>query len=162
LRGGCFRAKKKELAAQTCVKGSRRADSPLPGTWTNGNETGSLDDGAFPLRARQPLRPREVTTPGVDLDSLSEAQLELLYAGLVRLASMDEAVLAARWLSRCWPAKSSARADNGFSRESGRGQAPSRLVPSVYVPPRDAPHTRTYSRFAHHTSLDRMNKGIDV
>jgi hypothetical protein len=33
--------------------------------------------------------------PGVDLDSLSEAQLERLYAGLVRLASMDEALLAA-------------------------------------------------------------------
>jgi hypothetical protein len=31
----------------------------------------------------------------VDLDPLSEAQLERLYAGLVRLASMDETVLAA-------------------------------------------------------------------
>ena len=31
----------------------------------------------------------------MDLDSLSEAKLELLYAGLVKLATMDEAVLAA-------------------------------------------------------------------
>jgi hypothetical protein len=31
----------------------------------------------------------------MDLDSLSEAPLERLYAGLVRLATMDEAVLAA-------------------------------------------------------------------
>jgi hypothetical protein len=31
----------------------------------------------------------------VYLDSLSEAQLERLYAGLVRLASLDETVLAA-------------------------------------------------------------------
>jgi hypothetical protein len=46
------------------------------------------------LRWRQAVRAPEAT-PGVGLDSLSEAQLELLYAGLVRLASMDEAVLAA-------------------------------------------------------------------
>jgi hypothetical protein len=31
----------------------------------------------------------------VDLDAMSEAQLERLHAGLVRLASMDETVLAA-------------------------------------------------------------------
>jgi hypothetical protein len=31
----------------------------------------------------------------VDLDSLSEAQLERLYGGLVRLARLDETVLAA-------------------------------------------------------------------
>jgi len=31
----------------------------------------------------------------VDLDSLSEAQLGRFYAGLVRLARLDEAVLAA-------------------------------------------------------------------
>jgi len=46
------------------------------------------------LRWRQTVRPPD-TTLGVDLDSLSEAQLERLYAGLVRLASMDETVLAA-------------------------------------------------------------------
>jgi hypothetical protein len=33
--------------------------------------------------------------PGVDLDSLPETQLEDSYADLVRLASMDETVLAA-------------------------------------------------------------------
>ena len=32
---------------------------------------------------------------GVDLDSMSERELERLYAGLIRLASMDETVLAA-------------------------------------------------------------------
>ena len=46
------------------------------------------------LRWRQTVRPPEAT-PGVDLESLSEAQLERLYAGLVRLATMDEDVLAA-------------------------------------------------------------------
>jgi hypothetical protein len=40
------------------------------------------------------VRPPEAT-PGVDLDALSEAQLERLHAGLVKLASMDETVLAA-------------------------------------------------------------------
>ena len=38
--------------------------------------------------------PSEATS-GVDLDSMSEAQLERLHSGLVRLASMDEPVLAA-------------------------------------------------------------------
>jgi hypothetical protein len=34
-------------------------------------------------------RPRPVTeTPGVDLDALSTAQLETLYAGLVRIAAL--------------------------------------------------------------------------
>jgi hypothetical protein len=45
------------------------------------------------LRWLQRVRSPE-TTPGVDLDAMSEAQLERLYAGLVRLASMDETVLA--------------------------------------------------------------------
>ena len=40
------------------------------------------------------MRPTE-TTPGVDLEALSEAQMERLCAGLLRLASMDETVLAA-------------------------------------------------------------------
>ena len=34
-------------------------------------------------------------TPGVDVDALSTAQLERLYEGLVKLASMDETLLAA-------------------------------------------------------------------
>ena len=46
------------------------------------------------LRWLQRVRPPEVT-PGVDLDSMSERELERLHAGLVRLASMDEPVLAA-------------------------------------------------------------------
>jgi hypothetical protein len=41
-------------------------------------------------RARPPQ-----ATPGVDLDALSDAQLERLHAGLVKLASMDDAVLGA-------------------------------------------------------------------
>jgi hypothetical protein len=54
----------------------------------------SARDAEVLLRWRQTVRPPQ-TTPGVDLDSLSEAQLERLYAGLVRLATMDETVLAA-------------------------------------------------------------------
>jgi hypothetical protein len=54
----------------------------------------SARDAEVLLRWRQTVRPPE-TTPGVDLESLSERQLEDLYAGLVRLASMDETVLDA-------------------------------------------------------------------
>jgi hypothetical protein len=54
----------------------------------------SARDAEVLLRWRQTVRPSDAP-PGVDLESLSEAQLERLYAGLVRLASMDEAVLAA-------------------------------------------------------------------
>ena len=54
----------------------------------------SARDAEVLLRWRQTVRPPE-TTPGVDLESLSEAQLERLYAGLVRLATMDENELAA-------------------------------------------------------------------
>jgi len=46
------------------------------------------------LRWLQRVRPPEAT-PGVDLDAMSDAQLERLHAGLVRLALMDEPVLAA-------------------------------------------------------------------
>jgi hypothetical protein len=35
------------------------------------------------------------TTHPVDLDAMSEAQLERLHAGLVKLASLDDTVLAA-------------------------------------------------------------------
>ena len=45
------------------------------------------------LRWLQRARPPEAT-PGVDLDAMSEAQLERLHAGLVRLAWLDETVLA--------------------------------------------------------------------
>jgi hypothetical protein len=40
-------------------------------------------------------RPPEAAPGGVDLGSLSEAQLERLYAGLVRLARLDKTALAA-------------------------------------------------------------------
>jgi hypothetical protein len=41
-------------------------------------------------------RPRvEERVGGVDLDSMSERELERLHSGLVRLASMDETVLGA-------------------------------------------------------------------
>jgi hypothetical protein len=46
------------------------------------------------LRWLQRVCPPEAT-PGVDLDSLSEPQLQRLHAGLVKLASMDDTVLAA-------------------------------------------------------------------
>jgi hypothetical protein len=52
----------------------------------------SARDAEVLLRWRQTVRPSD-TPPGVDLESLSERELERLYAGLVRLASMDEAVL---------------------------------------------------------------------
>jgi hypothetical protein len=62
------------------------------------------------LRWLQRTRPPEAT-PGVDLDALSEAQVERLHVGLVRLASLNEPS-SRRWLSRCWPATSSSRARN--------------------------------------------------
>jgi hypothetical protein len=40
-------------------------------------------------------RPRQDNPPGVDLDAMSEARLERLHAGLVKLATMDDTVLAA-------------------------------------------------------------------
>jgi hypothetical protein len=54
------------------------------------------DPRAAEILLRWLQRPRrETKTAGVDLDALSEAQLEALYAGLVKLASMDDTVLAA-------------------------------------------------------------------
>jgi hypothetical protein len=46
------------------------------------------------LRWLQRPRPSEVT-PGVDLDAMSDAQLERLYAGLTRLATLPEDELKA-------------------------------------------------------------------
>lgn len=45
------------------------------------------------LRWLQRARPPQAT-PGVDLDAMSEAQPECSHAGLVKLASMDDTVLA--------------------------------------------------------------------
>jgi hypothetical protein len=56
-------------------------------------EVTSARDAEVLLRWRHGAPPE--ATPGVDLESLSEAQVERLCAGLVRLASMDETVLAA-------------------------------------------------------------------
>lgn len=54
------------------------------------------DPRAAEILLRWLQRPRrETKTAGVDLDALSEAQLERLYVGLVRLTSMDDTVLAA-------------------------------------------------------------------
>jgi hypothetical protein len=47
----------------------------------------SARDAEVLLRWRQAVRPPDAT-PGVDLDSLSELQLERLYAGLVRIAAL--------------------------------------------------------------------------
>jgi hypothetical protein len=54
----------------------------------------SARDAEVLLRWRQTVRPPDAP-PGVDLDAMSEAQLERLHAGLVRLATMDEIALAA-------------------------------------------------------------------
>jgi hypothetical protein len=54
------------------------------------------DPRAAEILLRWLQRPRtEERTGGVDLDSLSEAELEQLYAGLVRLARLDGTELAA-------------------------------------------------------------------
>ena len=54
------------------------------------------DPRAAEILLRWLQRPRPVTeTPGVDLDTLSTAQLEGLYAGLVRIASLPDGELQA-------------------------------------------------------------------
>jgi hypothetical protein len=52
-------------------------------------ERAVTDPRAAEILLRWLQRPRPVDeTPGVDLDSMSEAQLESLYAGLVRIAAL--------------------------------------------------------------------------
>jgi hypothetical protein len=58
-------------------------------------ERAVTDSRAAEILLRWLQRPRQDNPPGVDLDDVSEAQLERLHAGLVKLASMDEIVLAA-------------------------------------------------------------------
>ena len=53
------------------------------------------DPRAAEILLRWLQRPRQDNPPGVDLDSMSERELERLHAALVKLASMDETVLAA-------------------------------------------------------------------
>jgi hypothetical protein len=54
------------------------------------------DPRAAEILLRWLQRPRtDERVGGIDLDSMSERELERWYAGLVRLASMDETVLAA-------------------------------------------------------------------
>lgn len=54
------------------------------------------DPRAAEILLRWLQRPRaEERVGGVDLDSMSERELERLHAGLVKLASMDDTVLAA-------------------------------------------------------------------
>jgi hypothetical protein len=53
------------------------------------------DPRAAEILLRWLQRPRQDDPPGVDLDAMSEAQLERLHVGLVKLASMDDSVLAA-------------------------------------------------------------------
>ena len=53
------------------------------------------DPRAAEILLRWLQRPRQDNPPGVDLDAMSEARLERLHAGLVKLASLDETVLAA-------------------------------------------------------------------
>jgi hypothetical protein len=54
----------------------------------------SARDAEVLLRWRQTVRPPDAP-PGVGLDAMSEAKLERLHAGLVRLASLDDTILAA-------------------------------------------------------------------
>jgi DNA-binding transcriptional LysR family regulator len=58
-------------------------------------EKAVTDPRAAEILLRWLQRPRQDNPRGVDLDSMSEAQLERLHAGLVKLASLDEPVLAA-------------------------------------------------------------------
>jgi hypothetical protein len=59
-------------------------------------EKAVTDPRAAEILLRWLQRPRvEERVGGVDLDSMSERELDRLYAGLVKLASMDEPVLAA-------------------------------------------------------------------
>jgi hypothetical protein len=53
------------------------------------------DPRAAEILLRWLQTPRQDNPPGVDLDGMSEAQLERLHASLVKLASMDDTVLAA-------------------------------------------------------------------
>jgi hypothetical protein len=53
-------------------------------------ERAVTDPRAAEILLRWLQRPRPVDeTPGVDLDAMSEAQLETLYAGLVRIAALS-------------------------------------------------------------------------
>ena len=54
----------------------------------------SARDAEVLLRWRQTVRPPDAP-PGVDLDSLSEAQLERLHAGLLKLAALPDEQLGA-------------------------------------------------------------------
>ena len=58
-------------------------------------EKAVTDPRAAEILLRWLQRPRQDNPPGVGLDGMSEAQLERLHAGLVKLASMDDPVLAA-------------------------------------------------------------------
>ena len=54
----------------------------------------SARDAEVLLRWRQTVRPPDAP-PGVDLDSMSERELETLYAGLLRLAALPDEELHA-------------------------------------------------------------------
>ena len=58
-------------------------------------EKAVTDPRAAEILLRRLQTPRQDTPPGVDLDGMSERELERLYAGLVKLASMDETLLRA-------------------------------------------------------------------
>jgi len=68
----------------------RRVDAPSDADIERGlRERAVSDPRAAEILLRWLQRPRPVVeTPGVDLDALSPAQLETLYAGLVRIAAL--------------------------------------------------------------------------
>src|SRR5206468_2607326 len=78
--------------AQPAVRASPLSDAEIE---SGLREKAVTDPRAAEILLRWLQRPRQDNPPGVDLDAMSEAHLERLHAGLVRLASMDETVLAA-------------------------------------------------------------------
>ena len=74
----------------------RKSEPPSDAEIERGlRERAVSDPRAAEILLRWLQRPRQDNPPGVDLDDMSEARLERLHAGLVKLASIDGTVLAA-------------------------------------------------------------------
>ena len=74
----------------------RKSEPPSDAEIERGlREKAVTDPRAAEILLRWLQRPRQDNPAGVGLDAMSEAQLERLHAGLVKLASMDGTVLAA-------------------------------------------------------------------
>jgi hypothetical protein len=87
-----------QLLRDSAGRASRRKDGPPSDADIERGlrERAVSDPRAAEILLRWLQRPRgEERVGGVDLDSMSERQLERVYAGLLRLASLDGTVLAA-------------------------------------------------------------------